>query len=270
MPIYYIPLLVIFFLVSGCSQKVDGSYKLPLVYRLDIQQGNVIDQEMIDKLKPGMEKEKVKFIMGTPLVRDPFHNNRWDYIYSMEPGGGERKQRRVTLYFRGDRLAYIDGDISVNENLQPREIVNERERSVSVPLEESEEGFFDRMFSKEEDQAPEQVTPEGEPAEITQAEEAGTPEGEPGEITQAEEVGKSGETSESAESLVTRKKDESSEEESKTVSANTQDPERNTNLIKRFWDRMTSGADDSTIAEGEESERDRRDAEMLEQAGEGL
>ena len=265
MPIYYLPLLILFFLATGCTQNVDGSYKLPLVYRIDVQQGNVVDQEMINNLKPGMEKEKVKYILGTPMIRDPFHNNRWDYVYSMEPGGGEREQRRITLYFRGDKLAYIDGDIQVNANLQPKDIVDEKERSISVPLEESEEGFFSRMFNKEDeektaDEALEPETPETATTEITNAEEPGTT-GESAEST---------ESTESEESLMTRKKDESTETESQTASADSNEPERNSNLLKRFWDRMTSGADDSTIAEGEESERDRRDAEMLEQAGGGL
>lgn len=259
MQIHFLPLLLLFILVSGCAKNVDGSLKIPLVHRVDIQQGNVIDQEMINKLEPGMDKDKVKFIMGTPLVQDPFHSDRWDYIYSMEPGGGEREQRRITLYFRNDKLAYIDGDISVNENLQPEENVTDHERSISVPLEEDEEGFFSRMFDKDkESDVEEQVQESGPESDTT------------GVTVSEDATDTTDESAEPAESLVTKQQDETVAAEDRTASAVDEEPERNTNLLKRFWDRMTSGADDSTIAEGEESERDRRDAEMLEQAGEGL
>ena len=87
-------------LTSGCARRSDGSLKIPLVYRVDIQQGNVIDQSMINRLEPGMSKSKVRFVMGTPLLVDPFHSNRWDYIYSLEPGDGERVQRRVSIFFK--------------------------------------------------------------------------------------------------------------------------------------------------------------------------
>jgi len=82
--------------LSGCS-----------VYHLSVQQGNVIEPKQLALLKVGMDKQKVRFIMGTPLLKDPFHPNRWDYVYTIQPGGQPRKEQRVTLLFDGDQLAHI-------------------------------------------------------------------------------------------------------------------------------------------------------------------
>ena len=67
---------------------------------------------MVDQLRPGMTKRQVIFVMGTPLVRDPFHQNRWDYIYSYQPGGGERGQERVSVFFEDDQLVSFTGDFT--------------------------------------------------------------------------------------------------------------------------------------------------------------
>ncbi|MFF7710529.1 outer membrane protein assembly factor BamE [Pseudomonas sp. NPDC007930] len=89
--------------LAGCS--------FPGVYKIDIQQGNVVTQDMIDQLKPGMTRRQVRFIMGNPLIVDTFHPNRWDYLYSMMPGGATRQQERVSLIFNdNDQLASLSGD----------------------------------------------------------------------------------------------------------------------------------------------------------------
>jgi len=82
----------------------------PGVYRIDVQQGNVIDQKMIDQLKPGMTKRQVQYVMGTALVQDTFQQDRWDYIYSLQPGGEARQQESVSLYFDNGLLTRFDGD----------------------------------------------------------------------------------------------------------------------------------------------------------------
>lgn len=87
-----------------------GSMDFPGVYKIGIPQGNIITQEMVDQLRPGMTKRQVIFVMGTPLVRDPFHQDRWDYIYSYQPGGGERGQERITVFFENDQLTRFTGD----------------------------------------------------------------------------------------------------------------------------------------------------------------
>ncbi|KEA64988.1 Outer membrane lipoprotein SmpA, a component of the essential YaeT outer-membrane protein assembly complex [Marinobacterium lacunae] len=90
-------------LVSGCSE-------FPGVYKIDIPQGNVVTQEMIDQLRPGMTESQVRYIMGTPLITDTFSPNRWDYLYSFKPGGEPRVQERVSLYFTDGKLSRLTGD----------------------------------------------------------------------------------------------------------------------------------------------------------------
>lgn len=78
-------------------------------YKMDIQQGNVVTQDMVARLKPGMTKREVRYTLGTPLVQDPFHQSRWDYVYLLRRGQDKEPERRtLTLYFEGDRLARIE------------------------------------------------------------------------------------------------------------------------------------------------------------------
>ncbi len=89
--------------LAGCS--------FPGVYKIDIQQGNVVTQDMIDQLRPGMTRRQVRFIMGNPLLTDTFHADRWDYLYSLQPGGGERQQERISVIFNpNDQLVSLSGD----------------------------------------------------------------------------------------------------------------------------------------------------------------
>jgi outer membrane protein assembly factor BamE len=93
--------------LGACSVP---SLQFPGVYKVPIQQGNIITQDMIDQLRPGMTRRQVIFVMGTPMVRDPFHQDRWDYVYNYQPGGGTRGQEMVTIYFEDDVLTQITGD----------------------------------------------------------------------------------------------------------------------------------------------------------------
>ncbi len=105
--------------LSGCSKlsmpempSFDFTMpKLPSIYKFDIQQGNVITQDMVDKLKPGMTKSQVRFIMGTPLIADTFSQDRWDYFYSLNPAdrSGEVRER-VAIFFQDDVLVGLRGD----------------------------------------------------------------------------------------------------------------------------------------------------------------
>ncbi|MCZ6804630.1 MAG: outer membrane protein assembly factor BamE [Proteobacteria bacterium] len=146
-------ILVVLFIslivLSACSRSYDGGYKIPLLYKIDIQQGNVIEQEMLNKLKPGMDMNQVKFIMGTPVLIDPFHNDRWEYIYSFQKGGGVREQRHITLHFEEEKLSYISGDIEISD--KPRvenEIVTEQEAIIVPESNRKEKGFFGRLWDK--------------------------------------------------------------------------------------------------------------------------
>jgi len=83
---------------------------LPGVYKIDIEQGNMIDQAMVDQLRPNMTKRQVLYIMGSPMLTDTFHEKRWDYLYSDQPGGEARVQKRLSLYFSGENLVGVQGD----------------------------------------------------------------------------------------------------------------------------------------------------------------
>lgn len=87
----------------------------PGVYKLDVQQGNIITQDMVNQLKPGMNKRQVRFIMGTPLLMDSFNDNRWDYFYSLKNGQDELAQERLTLFFIDDQLVNMQGNFRPEE-----------------------------------------------------------------------------------------------------------------------------------------------------------
>ena len=80
-------------------------------YKIDVQQGNQVTQEMVEKLKPGMTRSQVRFLLGTPLVVDPFRNDRWDYVYLYYKGGQLTEQRRISVLFEQDKLKRVDGDV---------------------------------------------------------------------------------------------------------------------------------------------------------------
>jgi outer membrane protein assembly factor BamE len=93
-------------MVSACAVE-----RLPGVYRIDIQQGNVVTHEMLDQLEPGMSRKQVRFVMGTPMIVDSFRDDRWDYYFSFRPGNGDLETQHVRLIFEGDRLARVDGSL---------------------------------------------------------------------------------------------------------------------------------------------------------------
>ena len=97
-------------LAAACSSVPDLTSKLT-PYRIDVRQGNFVTQEMAAQLKPGQTMDQVRFILGTPLVTDLFHADRWDYVYRFQPGHGEASQRRMAVYFVDGKLARVTGDV---------------------------------------------------------------------------------------------------------------------------------------------------------------
>lgn len=97
-------------LLSACSgmPKVT-SYLTP--YKIDVRQGNMVTQEMVAQLRPGMSRDQVRFILGTPLVADIFHADRWDYVYRFQPGRGEVQERKLAVFFKDNKLERVDGDV---------------------------------------------------------------------------------------------------------------------------------------------------------------
>ena len=86
--------------------------ELPRLHRVTVQQGNVITQEMVDQLSPGMTREQVAFVMGEPVLRNPFNADRWDYVYSLHVPGTPTAVIRMSLFFNGDVLSHLYGDFA--------------------------------------------------------------------------------------------------------------------------------------------------------------
>jgi outer membrane protein assembly factor BamE len=122
--------------------------RLPFVYRIDIQQGNVITQEMVNQLRVGMNKRQVQFILGSPLLTDPFHAQRWDYVYLLEPGSDRKlkaSEQRLTLIFEDDKVISITG--TTLPDPQPDTIPPNRQITVVVPPQERESvGILTRLW----------------------------------------------------------------------------------------------------------------------------
>jgi outer membrane protein assembly factor BamE len=106
-PLVRLPLAALF--LSGVLLQVTAC-SFPGVYKLDVQQGNIVTQEMVNQLKPGMDRRQVRYIMGTPLLVDSFDDNRWDYFYSLKNGEDELSQERLTLFFANDQLVSMQGN----------------------------------------------------------------------------------------------------------------------------------------------------------------
>jgi outer membrane protein assembly factor BamE len=99
---------VFLLLLSAC-----GVPRIPGItpYKPDIQQGNYLSQDLISQVKPGMTREQVRFLLGTPLLTDIFHADRWDYVYWREAPDGKREQRKVALFFADNKLTRMEGDV---------------------------------------------------------------------------------------------------------------------------------------------------------------
>ena len=118
---------------------------IPIVHRPDIQQGNIVTQEEVDQLQPGMSRRQVRFLLGTPMLVDVFHQNRWDYVYTLTEGWGDMEKRRMTLYFKADELVHIEGDMRPKPG--GADVVPEKENVVSVPDHDGrDKGFVTRSI----------------------------------------------------------------------------------------------------------------------------
>ena len=105
-------LLAIAVLAAACAMP---KFKVPRVHKITVQQGNVITQEMVDQLKPGMTREQVAFIMGEPVVRNIFNQDRWDYIYTIKVPGRFETEQRFTVFFENDTLLSLAGDLAPSD-----------------------------------------------------------------------------------------------------------------------------------------------------------
>ncbi len=109
-PTLLLSLLVAAALLAGCEslQRTDSLFGVITPYRIDIVQGNAITQEQAAAIKPGMTRLQVRDVLGTPLMTDPFHANRWDYIFTLRRPGTEAQRRSVVVVFEGDVVKSIE------------------------------------------------------------------------------------------------------------------------------------------------------------------
>jgi outer membrane protein assembly factor BamE len=156
----YLLVLVSSLTLSSCSSILNN---LPGVYSLDVQQGNIIDQGMIDQLRPKMTKRQVLYIMGSSMLTDVFHQKRWDYLYSEQPSGKPRRQKRLSLFFDGDELIGIQGDF--RPSTLP--IIKEsNETSIEVPKRDLDKTLWEKitgLFSDDEEATISESEPEQDP-----------------------------------------------------------------------------------------------------------
>jgi len=118
--------------------------KLPFVHKMTVQQGNIVTEEMIDRLELGMTRSQVRFLLGTPMLTDLFHTNRWDYTYTIRRAHDKMATTRLTLLFEADRLVEVQGDLRPNPDRaaqrQPADLL------VPVPDWEDDRGLFARFL----------------------------------------------------------------------------------------------------------------------------
>jgi outer membrane protein assembly factor BamE (lipoprotein component of BamABCDE complex) len=88
-----------------------------IVYKLPTRQGNIIDQKEVDQVKVGMTKDQVRFLLGTPIATSSFDSQRWDYFGYYKPPRGDSTSRVITLYFEGDKLARLEGDLTQGNSI---------------------------------------------------------------------------------------------------------------------------------------------------------
>lgn len=116
-------------LLAACS--IDS---LVSPYRIDVRQGNYVDQQMVSQLRKGMTRDQVRFVLGSPLVVDMFRDNRWDYVYRFTEGWGEPQTRTLSLFFVDDRLDSVEGDVvAAGEGPEDSAAPPARSRVIEVP-----------------------------------------------------------------------------------------------------------------------------------------
>jgi outer membrane protein assembly factor BamE len=121
--------------LSGC-----GGLGFPGVYRIDIEQGNIVTQEMVDQLKPGMTRRQVRYVLGTPLLENSFNQSRWDYIYTLRNGYTTKQQSRLTVFFEGEQLTRLTGDMIPEVDIEePESLTQDAQLDDDQPMDSEPE-----------------------------------------------------------------------------------------------------------------------------------
>lgn len=128
-------------LVSGCGKMIPH-------YKIDIEQGNVLNKELVNRIRPGMTKKQVRYILGTPVIVDTFHKNRWDYVYTYRKGGKKKIDKKtLSLFFENDKVVRLEGTLKPEFNDAP--IKEESTRIVDVdPKKKPNKGIIKKVLNK--------------------------------------------------------------------------------------------------------------------------
>jgi outer membrane protein assembly factor BamE len=132
-------------LLAGCATVADYIPKIDslAVYKLDINQGNYLSQDMVDRLKAGMTRQQVRLALGTPLVTSAFRDNRWDYVYEFARQGKVREHRQFTVYFAEDKLARWEGDEMPQSVVELNRLASDK--ALQGVSKDDDKGFFERL-----------------------------------------------------------------------------------------------------------------------------
>lgn len=136
-------------LCLGACSSVTDSTRSALVkitpYKVEVVQGNFVSKEQVEALKPGMSRQQVRDILGTSLLTDVFHSDRWDYVFTMRRQGTEPQQRRLTLFFKGETLDRFEGDTMPSEEEFVAAVDTRVGKSPKIPQLEASESQLDKF-----------------------------------------------------------------------------------------------------------------------------
>jgi len=122
-------------------------------YKVEVVQGNFVSKQQVEALKPGMTRQQVREILGTPLLNDVFHGNRWDYVFTIRRQGVAAQQRRLTVYFDGERMARYEGDPMPSEEEFVATLDPRGKSQPKVPRLEASESELKKYEPKPQDAA---------------------------------------------------------------------------------------------------------------------
>ncbi len=139
------PFALFALVLGGCAtfDKYAPTWRSLGVYKIDINQGNYLSQDMVDRLKVGMTQQQVRQILGTPLVDSPFRPDRWDYVYEYTRQGHVLEHRKFTAYFADGKLARWEGDALPGSVIE----LNQSASAKALPSSTNEDkGFWNRLM----------------------------------------------------------------------------------------------------------------------------
>jgi outer membrane protein assembly factor BamE len=121
-------------------------------YKVEVVQGNFVSKEQVEALKPGMSRQQVRDVLGTSLLADVFHKDRWDYVFTIRRQGVESQQRRLTLYFKGDLLDRFEGDPMPSEEEFVAQVDNHHRSGRAIPKLEATPEELQKLQAKNKPQ----------------------------------------------------------------------------------------------------------------------